>query len=236
MSAVDVPLAFAAGVLTVASPCVLPMLPILFGASVADGGGRDRPLFIALGFTLSFAAVALGFGLFSNLLGLSPENLRSAAVALLLGFGALMLWPAPFEWASARLGSVINRAGRFGERGGAGRLGGFLLGASLGVVWTPCAGPVLGSILTLVATSQHLRWAAALLVCYAAGASIPMLGVAYGGQVAARRVRRIAPYSGALQRGFGAAVIATALAIHWQWDTSISLWLSSFYPRLGVHR
>ncbi|WP_368734835.1 cytochrome c biogenesis CcdA family protein, partial [Klebsiella pneumoniae] len=70
-------------------------------------------------------------------------------------------------------------------------------------VWTPCAGPVLGSILTLVATSRNLGWAGTLLVAYAIGAAIPMLAIAYGGQAATTRVRSLARISPRLQQGFG---------------------------------
>lgn len=233
MAVIDLLFAVAAGVLTVASPCVLPMLPILFGTSLGSES-RVRPLFIAAGFTLSFSALALGFGLFSNLLGLSPERARVAAVASLLIFGVLMLWPRPFEWLTSHLGGGLNRIGAVGNRGGSGLAGGLLLGMSLGVVWTPCAGPVLGSILTLIATAQHLHWAAVLLLCYAAGASIPMLAVAYGGQYASTRVRRLAPHARTLQRGFGVVVILIAAAIYWQYDASVAGWLSRFYPRIGV--
>ena len=98
---VDILLALAAGVLTIAAPCVLPMLPIIFGASVAQTS-RTRPLFITLGFVISFAAFGLLFSVFSDLLGLSPDTLRDAAIVLLLVFGVLMIWPRPSRMARVR--------------------------------------------------------------------------------------------------------------------------------------
>ena len=89
MTATSPWLAVAAGMLTVGAPCVLPMLPVVLGASVAGGTAqRTRPLFIALGFALSFAAAALLFSSFTQVLGVSPEGLRSfAAVMLLVVYG-----------------------------------------------------------------------------------------------------------------------------------------------------
>jgi cytochrome c biogenesis protein CcdA len=225
----DVFLALIAGVLTIAAPCVLPMLPILFGASVGQKS-RTRPIFITLGFVLTFAVFALIFSVFSDLLGLSADALRDAAIILLLVFGVLMIWPRPFEWLSAQLNPLLDRFGGAGSRAGSGNAGGFVLGMTLGVVWTPCAGPVLGSILTLIATSQNLPHAALLLVVYAIGAGIPMLAIAYGGQYATTRIRRLAHYTHRMQQGFGVVVILIAVAIYFQYDTLVTVWLSQFYP------
>ncbi|HZJ17497.1 MAG TPA: cytochrome c biogenesis protein CcdA, partial [Chthoniobacteraceae bacterium] len=97
-------------------------------------------------------------------------------------------------------------------------------------LWTPCAGPVLGSILTLIATATDLAWAAVLLGCYALGAAIPMLAIGYGGRYAATRIRRIAPYAAGMQRAFGVLVIAIAVATAFQLDTPVVAWISNFLP------
>ena len=217
-----------AGILTIAAPCTLPMLPILLGASIGRTS-QLRPAMIALGFVVSFSAVALLLGALTQAFDFDPNVLREAASVLLLGFGLLMLWPAPFEWLSIRLNGWLNPgAGSLAQRESA--LGGLVLGTTLGLVWTPCAGPVLGSILTLVATSRNLAWAGTLLVAYAIGAAIPMLVIAYGGQVATTRVRSLAQISPRLQQGFGVVVIAFALAAYFQYDTLIVAWLTSIYP------
>lgn len=220
--------AFLAGILTIAAPCTLPMLPILFGASIGRAG-HWRPAMIALGFVVSFSAVALLLGALTRLFDFDPSVLREAASILLLGFGLLMLWPAPFEWLSSRLNGWLD----LGSAGGAqreGALGGLILGTTLGLVWTPCAGPVLGSILTLVATSTNLGWAGTLLIVYAIGAAIPMLAIAYGGQTATTRVRGLARITPRLQQGFGIVVIGFAVAAYFQYDTLIVAWLTGFYP------
>lgn len=219
--------AILAGILTIAAPCTLPMLPILLGASIGRSS-QLRPAMIALGFVVSFSAVALLLGALTRLFDFDPNVLREAAAILLLGFGLLMLWPAPFEWLSIRLNGWLNLGAAGVQREGA--LGGLVLGTTLGLVWTPCAGPVLGSILTLVATSKNLAWAGTLLIAYAIGAAIPMLAIAYGGQAATTRVRSLARISPRLQQGFGVVVIAFALAAYFQYDTLIVAWLTGFYP------
>ena len=89
-------LALLAGVITIAAPCTLPMLPILLGASVGQTS-KARPVMIASGFVLSFSLVALALSAITRVFDFDPNVLRSAAAILLAGFGLLMLWPAPFE-------------------------------------------------------------------------------------------------------------------------------------------
>jgi cytochrome c-type biogenesis protein len=228
-------LALLAGIVTIAAPCTLPVLPILLGASVGHTG-KLRPAMIALGFVLSFSVVALALSAITRIFDFDPTVLRTGAAVMLLGFGLLMIWPTPFEWLSIRVSGLINGGSAALVPQGHGNLGGFVLGTTLGLVWTPCAGPVLGSILTLVATSRDIAWASALLVVYAIGAALPMLAIAYGGQAATTRVRSIARYSPRLQQAFGAVVIAFALLSYFQYDTLIVAWLTGFYPtgRIGL--
>jgi cytochrome c-type biogenesis protein len=225
-------LALLAGVVTIAAPCTLPVLPILLGASVGQTG-KARPAMIALGFVISFSAVALLLSAVTRIFDFDPNVLRTAAAILLLGFGLLMIWPAPFEWLSSRIsGLTSSSAGSAALRQG--NIGGFVLGTTLGLVWTPCAGPVLGSILTVVATSTDTAWASTLLVVYAIGAAIPMLAIAYGGQAVTARVRSLARISPRLQQGFGVVVIAFAIASYFQYDTLIVAWLTAFYPNSQI--
>ena len=222
-SLIEPPLALLAGVLTIASPCVLPVLPIILGTSVAQTS-RTRPLFIASGFVLAFGALGILLGVVSSAASLAQDALRNAGIALLALAGLSMLWPAPYQRLMARFGGPLQRLGAAGA--GASNGGGFVLGMSLGAAWTPCAGPVLASILTLVVRSQDLGWAALLLGCYAIGAGVPMLAIAYGGQFATTRIRYIARYTERLQQGFGALVLFTAAALYFQYDVLAYAWLA----------
>jgi cytochrome c-type biogenesis protein len=229
-SMLNLVLALLAGIVTIAAPCALPMLPILLGASVGQTG-RVRPAMIAAGFVMSFSATALALTAITRTFDFDPNSLRTAATVLLLGFGLLMIWPKPFEWLSIRLSGLIGSASSGGIASNQGNLGGFVLGTTLGLVWTPC-----GSILTVIATSTDTAWASVLLVVYAIGAAIPMLAIAYGGQAVTTRVRSVAAIAPRLQQGFGAVVIAYAVASWLQYDTLIVAWLTGFYPsgQLGL--
>jgi cytochrome c biogenesis protein CcdA len=154
----DLLLALFAGTLTIAAPCTLPVLAILLGASI--GRRTDtRPVFIAAGFVVSFAFVALLLNAIATALHFDPDALRTIGLALLLVFGALMIWPAIFERLAshAAISGILLRPGAAAQT----NLGGFVLGTTLGLVWTPCAGPVLGAILTAITTStDHVHGAA----------------------------------------------------------------------------
>ena len=224
-------LAFGAGVLTVAAPCVLPMLPIVLGASIGRQN-PSRPIFVALGFGLTFAAVALVFSAFTSILGLSPDALRQGAAVLLLIFGVLMVWPTPFQLLAVHAGGWLGRLAYAPKSSADGPLGGLVLGASLGAVWTPCAGPVLASILTLIATEPLGINTAWLILSYALGASVPMLAISYGGQYATTRVRQIARHAHRMQQVFGVLVVLVALAMLFKVDGLATGWLVQAFETL----
>src|SRR5262249_48947291 len=223
----DLLLALFAGILTIAAPCTLPVLPILLGASIGRRAGA-RPVFIATGFIVSFAFVALTLNAVATALHFDPEALRTAGLVFLVLFGALMIWPAAFERLTARLAGagVVPQPVAAAQT----NLGGFVLGTTLGLIWTPCAGPVLGAILTAVATSPDHTHGALLLLAYTIGAALPMLAVAYGGQAISTRLRSVAPYTVRLQRAFGVIVIAFALSAFLQYDAIALAWLGQFFP------
>ena len=228
------PLALLAGLLTIASPCILPVMPILLGTSV-DRPDRVRPLFIVAGFILTFASFAMLLGAVSSVVHVAQEALRNTGIALLALSGLLRLWPRPYDWLVARLQQPLQRIGASvapGLKAGSSNGGGLVLGMSLGAVWTPCAGPVLASILVLVVKAQDLGWSAWLLTLYAIGAAIPMLAIIYGGQYMTQRVRVVARFAPRLQQGFGVLVMVTALAIYLQYDILAYAWIADFFPSL----
>lgn len=203
--------AFGAGLATVASPCVLPLLPALLGSS---WGRPDpwRPPLIVLGFIGAFSALALAFGASATALGLSAGAVRDVAAVLLLGMGLLLLWPALWEKVQEKLSLPLGRVADVAQRvgRGGGRLGALALGASLGALWTPCAGPALATILALVASAADPAQAAGLLVAYAAGAGGPMLAVAYGGQRLAQRLRSWAGAAARFRQALGVLIMVVA--------------------------
>ena len=230
---IESPLALLAGLATVASPCVLPVLPFLLGAGV-DTSARRRPLLIVAGFVLSFSAFALALGAVSNAAQLAQETLRSGAIVLLGVSGVLRIWPRPWDLFIDRVRSLLARLrGPHAAAGAVPRQGGaFVLGLSLGAVWTPCAGPVLASILALVVGAHDPVRAVRLVGLYALGAALPMLALVHGGQALVRRVRSVARHAVALQRVFGVLVLASAAAIWFGVDTQIAARVPSIFPTL----
>lgn len=230
----EFPLALLAGLLTIASPCILPVMPILLGTSV-ERPSRVRPLFIVAGFILTFAAFAMLLGAVSSTVHVAQQALRNTGLALLALSGFLRLWPGSYDWLVSKLHTPLQRIGSAlvpGVENHNGNSGGFVLGMSLGAVWTPCAGPVLASILVLVVKAQDLGWSALLLTLYAIGAGIPMLAIIYGGNYMTRRVRLVARYAPLLQRAFGLLVMLTALAIYLQYDVLIYARIGALFPTL----
>lgn len=230
---VQILLALAAGLLTIAAPCILLPLPIIFGGSVGQKS-KTRPLFITLGFILSFTVVALLANFLIQAFGLNPNTLRTGAVILLICFAVFMIYPAPFERLMARLGGLINLASRTGNSAGPGNLGGFILGITIGIIWAPCAGPILGSILALVALQKNIIQASLLLLAYACGAGLPMLVIAYGGQALTTKIKRIAKYSYRLQQIFGVILIILSGLVYFQYDTVLESKLLANFPSLGL--
>jgi cytochrome c biogenesis protein CcdA/thiol-disulfide isomerase/thioredoxin len=198
---------FVAGVVTAISPCVLPVLPIL----LAGGATGRRPLAIVAGIVVSFTVFTLFAAWLLDLLGLPTDLLRNLAIALLLLVAATLLWPRLGELLARPLLALTRR--RPGELGG-----GFFLGASLGLVFVPCAGPVLAAV-TVIAARRDVGLDGLLLtLSYAAGAAVPMLAVALVGQRAARSLRSRAV---TVRRVAGVLVGVAALAIAYGVDQDL---------------
>jgi cytochrome c biogenesis protein CcdA/thiol-disulfide isomerase/thioredoxin len=191
----------AAGFITAISPCVLPVLPIVFAGGAT--GGRRKPFAIIAGLILSFTVFTL-FGVWLlRRLGLPEDLLRDIAIALLFLVAATLLFPRVEELVQRPFLRLTRRPG--GDLGG-----GFLLGASLGLVFVPCAGPVLAAITVVGATQDVGARAIVLTLAYAIGAAIPMLLIAFGGRSAMNALR---PHTHRIRQGLGVVVALTALAI-----------------------
>jgi cytochrome c biogenesis protein CcdA/thiol-disulfide isomerase/thioredoxin len=203
--------AFVAGVVTAISPCVLPVLPVLLAGTTA--GTSKRPFAIVAGLIASFTVFTLSAAALLSALGLPDDLLRNIAIAVVLLVGLALLWP--------RLGDVLSRPFlRLGRRAPGDVGGGFLLGASLGLVFTPCAGPVIGAVATIAATRSFSLDAVAITIAYALGAGAVLLGFAFAGRrgLALPAVRRHAPR---VRQALGGLVVLTALLMAWGVDAEL---------------
>jgi cytochrome c biogenesis protein CcdA/thiol-disulfide isomerase/thioredoxin len=190
-------IAFVAGLITAISPCVLPVLPIL----LAGGASGRRPYGIIAGLVGSFTIFTVAGASLLDALGLPDDFLRDLAIGLLLLLAATLLFP--------RLGGLLERPFLFLTRRRASTdSNGLLLGASLGLVFVPCAGPVLAAVTALSATGDIGVRTFAVTFAYAVGAAIPMLVIASGGRLLALR-----RHAETTRRVAGALIGITALAI-----------------------
>jgi cytochrome c-type biogenesis protein len=218
-------LAFFAGILTVLSPCVLPILPILVGRSLQSH--RYGPMALAIGLVGGFAVAGSLLGITADWLTSLANGIRTMAIVVLLGLGLLAIFPDR----SYRLFSYLPLQRWVKEPPRLGLWGEFWLGTQLGLLWTPCAGPVLGGILILAATNNQVMGAFWLLMVYGIGAALPMLAIAYSGRIFSRRLLKLRTHSAGLQRVGGVLITTTAIAILLGWDVQVQLWLAPLFPQ-----
>lgn len=204
--------AFSAGILSVLSPCILPLLPAVLATSA--GKGKLRPLAIVIGVSISFTmmgVVTSAFGAaFQTYIG--QLKILAEIVILLMGFAIL------FEI------SLFNSFSKFpllAGMNGEGPASGFLLGLSLGVLWIPCVGPILASILIMVAQEGSAATGAFTLSLYSLGFAMPMLLLAYSAHISSSKIRLISRYDAAFKKGAGIVLVLVGLSMiyqnHFQW-------------------
>lgn len=195
------------GAVTGISPCILPVLPLVLAVS---GGSRSRPYLVVAGLVTSFAATTLLGAAALRALGLPRDTLRWVGIALLVLVGIGMLVPsfyrlleAPFE-KLPRFGSLQQKA-----RG----KGGFVVGLAMGVVYVPCAGPVLAAITVAAASDRVDARLVAMTLGFAVGAVVPLLAFAVGGNRVGERVDFFHRHDRAIRVVAGVVVLAMAAAI-----------------------
>ncbi len=219
--------AFLAGIVTILSPCILPVLPIVLSGSI---GGRRRPLGIITGFTGSFALFTLLLSSLVQWLGIPPDSLRIAAVLIMVLFGSVLVFPL-IQQKFEILVSGFIKTGK--TRTNTGFSGGLLVGAGLGVVWTPCVGPIIASVITLAVSRQIDGGAVVIILAYAAGTAIPMLALMTGGRKLISRFPKLSANTERIQRGFGVVMIAAALSIGFGLDRKFQQAVLEIFPRYG---
>jgi len=221
-------LAYLAGILTIASPCILPVLP--FVLTRAGQPFRSSILPMLLGMALAFAGVASLAAVAGNWAIALNSHGRSIALGFVALFGLALLFPALATRLSAPLTALGERLARVAGADGRTDLrpaSSALLGVATGLLWTPCAGPVLGLILAGAALGGPSLKTALLVFAYAAGAATALAAVLLLGNRLLARALRPAAAIEPLRRGLGVAVVASSLAIAFGLDTSVLTRLSA---------
>jgi len=169
-----IPLAFVAGVLSILSPCVLPILPIILGAAISER--RFGLVALATGLATSFVGIGLFVATIGYSIGLDGDVLRYVAAFLLLAIGIVLILPPLQAQLAAASGPIANWTDqRFGSHRGQGVPGQFWTGVILGAVWSPCVGPTLGAASLLAAQGRDLPQVAATMFIFGLGAALPLL-------------------------------------------------------------
>ena len=229
-------LSLAAGCLTTLSPCVLPLLPLVLGSALQRSA--FAPVAMGIGMTVSFAAIGMALGALGPALGIDADSVRTAGAALLIAFALVMLVPALSERFNRLMLPIANTANAASAKLDGGSVGGaLLLGGVLGLVWSPCSGPLLGSALTLVASEGGVARGGIVLGLFGLGAALPLVAVAYAsrrGFVRGRdwvlaRVERVRHGFALLLGGLGVAILSggdkwlEAHVVRWLPDAWINL-------------
>lgn len=219
--------AFASGLVTALTPCVLPILPIILSTGAQQG--RRRPLGIVLGLTLSFTFFTLFLTTIVKALNAPPDLLRSLAIFTLFFFGLTMLVPRLGQFFEQVTSKITNRVGaRFSNKEGF--IGGLVMGTSLGLLWTPCAGPILASVITLAATSTITLEAILITFAYACGSATVLLLIAYGGKTITNKLKTIGVHTVSIQISFGVIMILMSLAIFFNADRRFQTYIIQNLP------
>ncbi len=169
---------FFAGMVSVLSPCVLPLLPLVVASALQRH--RHGPLALATGLVLSASAMGVFFASLGFTIGLDQDLGRRIAAGAMAMVGVVLLVPRLQEAFARAASPLASSAGALTTKLPSGLGGQFLLGLLLGVVWTPCTGPTLAAAITLAAQSETIARAAAVMLVFSVGAVVPVLALAYG--------------------------------------------------------
>lgn len=181
-------LSLVAGSLTTLSPCVLPLLPLVVGSALQ--GNRLAPVAMGAGMTVSFALIGMVLGALGPALGVDGDTVRVAGAAMLIAFALVMLVPALGDRFSQWMLPIASQAQSASARlDGRTLTSALLLGGVLGLVWSPCSGPLLGSALSLVASEGGVARGGVVLGVFGLGAAMPLVAVAYASRKGFVRVR-----------------------------------------------
>lgn len=223
-------LSFIAGALTTLSPCVLPILPLI----VAGSAQKDKyaPLFMALGLTISFSLIGIAVAQSGVFLGLEPSSLRKMAGILLILLGVIFFFQRAQDFISKVLQPIAGKAGVIANSMQIkGKASGFILGCLLGIVWSPCSGPLLGSAVSLAATGQNIGEAFLKMLVFGLGASFPLLIVAYLSRAKFNKWRsRLMKTGDGLKKTFGVLIGLVGISIVSGFDKIIEAKIVSFLP------
>jgi len=222
--------AFIAGFVTILSPCILPILPVVLSGSLT--GDKWRPYGVVAGFVGSFTFFTLFLSIIVRATGISADSLRLLSVLVIALFGISLIVPKCQEIVEKLFSKLAGAIPSQGQRHGF--WGGVAIGVSVGLIWTPCVGPILASVISLALSGSVSGTAIAITLAYSLGTAIPMFAIIQGGRTLLTRVPYLLQNTKNIQRVFGVLMLLTALGIFFNVDRKFQTFILEKFPQYGV--
>ncbi|HYM65505.1 MAG TPA: cytochrome c biogenesis protein DipZ [Candidatus Sulfotelmatobacter sp.] len=223
--------AFVSGLITIFAPCIWPILPLILSSSTT--GGHKKPLGLTLGIIISFGFLTLTISYIVKIIPFDPNILRYFAVFVIGILGLSLIIPKLSEILEVYVSRLVGKIGISKNGQKTGFWAGFITGLALGVVWAPCAGPILATIATLAATQSVNLGTVLVTFFYLLGISIPLFIFATFGNRLFTKSRGLSKYTGKVQQIFGVIMILTAILIATNYDKVLEVKLLDVFPSYG---
>lgn len=221
--------AFAAGLLTTLSPCVLPVLPFVTASSLNKS--KLGPLALAAGLLISFVSVTLLLGATGLVFGISPEHLKKVSAVFLFTSGLLFVSARLSDWFTSQFSFLSTlKISSATEKQMGPLLGEMISGLLLGIVWAPCSGPSLGAALGLASQEGQVAQAAVILVAFGVGSALPLLVFAYGARHLLNRAKKSSALIAKAKKFFGLLIIVFAVMLLTGTDKAFEAYLTGLLP------
>lgn len=226
--------AFLAGIVTILSPCILPILPIILSSTVDSGKiNRNKPIGVIVGFILSFTFFTLFLSSIIKIIGIPSDSLRNISILVIFIFGVSYLIPR-FQVILEKLFTFMSNFVPNGSQR-VGFSGGLFIGLSLGLLWTPCVGPILASVISLAISGVVTFSTFLVTLAYSIGTAIPMFLIMIGGQNLMQKFPKLRENTSKIQIFFGLVMILMAIALYFNLDRNFQSYILDKFPNYGTN-
>lgn len=205
MNYIEIGLSFLEGLALIASPCILPILPLVLGASIESG--KRRPFGIIAGFVFAFTAFAMLSRQIVTKLGINPDTIKYGSLVLLALFGLILVSEKLSKSFSNLTGRFANIGNNLTTDSGNGFFSGIFIGILIGLIWTPCAGPILAAVLVQIIRQESNAQALFLVGAFAFGAAVPMFIISLTGRSLMSKLKFLTNHAEGLRKSFGVLIL-----------------------------